>query len=792
MASDGGEIMKLRDYLSDQEWLVEEHELDLERANVFETLFTVGNGYLGTRGAFEEGHRGELSGTYLAGVYDHHDLTIIDLINAPDWLPVSVWVDGVRLDAQTCKVLEHYRALDLKQGFLYRSTLFEDPAGRRTRIESVRLASLADRHLCAIRTCITAESHEAPIWVEGAIDGNRRNLDRMPEYENSQSFHPEVKWEKWAKSRHMQEVRADVSSEAVYLEMETLGTGHRLGIASGVKIEGAEAAFEGLRNYERVAQGALVPVEMGVPVVIDKTVSIFTSREIPADALHATCNDHLNRARVKGFDALFAAHNDRWAATWGTCDVVVAGDPRATLASRFNIYHLLITANPDDPKVNIGAKSLSGEGYKGHVFWDTEIFMLPFYIYTQPETARALMLYRYHTLDGARENATANGFSGAQYAWESADTGVETTPKWTADGKHRIWTGEEEIHVTADVAYGVLTYVNATGDWEFMRDYGAEILFETSRFWISRLEHNEDEGRFELTSVIGPDEFHEHVDNNTFTNCLARWHLQEAAAVYDRMVAEDAEHLNDLSASIDLQATEVADWRKTADLIHIPIDLSKDLIEQFSGYFDLDDIQVTEWDENGMPKYPEGLDHFKMNDTQLLKQPDVIMLLYVLPDAFDDATKHANYAFYEPRTLHKSSLSPAVHAIMGIEVGDPAKALSYFQRSAFVDLADNQGNTQDGIHAASTGGTWQALVFGFGGFRVKEGRMTFKPWLPRDWDGLKFNLIWHGATLSVAVDREAIELSLSGDDELTEEVTIFDQPHVLVGGEKLRVEHPDS
>lgn len=770
--------MALSNILNGGDWLVEETGFDPDKANFHETVFTVGNGYLGTRGTLEEGHRGELSGTYLAGVYDHNDSTVIDQVNAPDWLPMAVWIAGTRLDVQTCTVVEHRRALDLGQGVLYRITLFEDGAGRRTRLESLRFASLADRRFCAIRLRVTAENHSSEVVVESAIDGLRRNLDRLPVYTDHPSFHPEVRWQKWAKSRHMGEVDADISGDGIYLEMETLDTGHRLGYAArlAASVDGARSRR---RDYERVAEAVAFTAGEGVPVTLDKTVAIYTSRDVDAADIKSCCA----QAAGQGFDDMLAANAAAWRNAWDTCDVRVEGDTEATRAARFNIYHLLIAANPEDPRANIGAKSLSGEGYKGHVFWDTEIFMLPFYIYAQPETAKALLLYRYHTLDGARANAKENGFAGAQYPWESADTGLETTPKWTADGKNRIWTGEEEIHVTADVAYGILTYVTATGDWGFMRDYGAEILFETSRFWASRLEHNPAKDRYELTRVIGPDEFHEHVDNNTFTNCMARWHLLETVAVYERLKQEGP-------AAILPAADEVARWRQMADAIHIPIDRDQHLIEQFSGYFEREDVAVIEWDENGMPCYPEGYDHFNMNDTMLVKQPDVIMLLYVLPDAFDDETKRVNYAFYEPRTLHKSSLSPAIHAIMGIEVGDPAKALGYFNRSAFVDLADNQGNTQDGIHAASAGGTWQALVFGFGGFRVKDGRMTFKPWLPEGWSELAFKLQWRGNALSVCVRRAAVDFRLEAAAATKEEIVVFGESVELAGGKAVSVPIP--
>ncbi|MFB2552234.1 glycoside hydrolase family 65 protein [Ensifer soli] len=778
----------MRDLLSPDEWLIEERGFERDRANVAETLFTIGNGYLGTRGTLEEGHKGERSGTFLNGVFDGHDSPVIDLVNAPDWLSVSVRVDGQRLDMQSCTVVSHRRALDMRQGLLWRSTTFEDRLGRRTRLETLRFASFDDQHLCGLRLEITPENHDAPLTVESAIDGRRFNLDRLPAYAGSPAFDPEVKWEKWAKARHLEEVARIGTGDQLYLEMTTIATGIGIGYAAATLPSVAPRARVVEEGYERIAERLDFAPPAGRRIRIDKLVAICTTRDPDVDPLRERCRAVLGRHRASGFEAALAASRAAWADMWEDCDCSVTGDETATRAIRFNIYHLLIAANGNDPTVNIGAKSLSGEGYRGHVFWDTEIFMLPFFIYTRPETARALLRYRYHTLAGARANAAENGFAGAQYAWESADTGRETTPKWTPDGVHRIWTGEEEIHVSADVAYGVLTYVAATGDTGFLLDAGAEILFETSRFWADRLEYKGAEDAYVLTRVIGPDEFHEHVDNNAFTNRMAQWHLMQAVRIHADLARHHPRELAKVAGRLGLHPDEVERWQVIAEKILIPFDAERGLIEQFEGYFALREVPLTEWDLNGMPCYPEGYHHFNAGGTTLLKQPDVVMLTYVLPDEFSDAVKRANYDFYEARTLHKSSLSPAIHSIMGIEVGDPRRALQYFRRSAFVDLTDNQGNTQDGIHAASAGGTWQALVFGFGGFRVREGRMTFQPWVPQEWQSLRFKLRWRGAILSVCVRHTDIEFVLHGPPGLEETVVVRGMAVTLRSGAAERID----
>jgi len=769
--------------LSSNDWLIEEIDFDFAEANFKETIFTVGNGYQGTRGSLEEGHKGELSGTYLAGVYDHHDSTVIDQVNAPTWLPLKVRVEGTLLNMQSCRIIEHRRVLDLLSGFLHRDTLFEDSNGRRTRITSVRFASLSDQHICGIRLTVTPENHTSTITVESSLDAERYNLDRLPAYQGTPKFHPEVKWEKWAKSRHMEVTRAGANEDLAYIETRTLDTGVAIGMASALDAPKEGSIQRTERNYESVSQVASVVADAGQSYSFDKFVAIFTSRDLNGSELRASCEAALETVQAKGMSASLSSSAAAWRKKWDACDCVVLGDVDATRALRFNIYHLLIAANEHDPRANIGAKSMSGEGYKGHVFWDTEIFLLPFYIFTQPETAKALLKYRFNTLNGAMNNAQINGFKGAQYAWESADTGAETTPKWTHDGTNRIWTGEEEIHVTACVAFGILSYVAATDDQQFMRDFGAEVLCQTSRFWVSRLEWNEDRDRFELNRVIGPDEFHEHVDNNTFTNRMAKWHLEQTARVFAELDDAGSPEHERLLSRLDLATDEVSNWTAVAEKIYVPFDPSRNLIEQFEGYFQLEDIPITAWDENHMPRYPEGHDHFSLNGSTLLKQPDVIMLNYLLPDEFSDDVKAANYAYYEKRTMHKSSLSPAIHSIMGIEVGDISSAHRYFERSAFVDLINNQGNTQDGMHIASAGGTWQSLVCGFGGFRVKHGKMTFKPWLPLQWSGIQFSLKWQGKNMAVTILHDECKFLLSAPVGVSEEIEVFGRTVALSAGQ---------
>ena len=775
--------------VTDSAWLVEETGFDLRRANYHETIFTVGNGRLGTRGSLEEGHLGQLSGTFLGGVYDGHEVPVIDLVNCPDWLDTAVYVDGVRLDVDTCTVVEHRRVLDLRDGVLTRSTLFEDADGRRTRLETERCASMADRRICALRVTVTPENHDGQIVVETGIDGDRRNLEALPVYPAGTVFDVRTRWEKWALAKHMEQT-ARSAGDTLYLQMRTLDTGVELGFLASTTFAAAPVHRAVQQRSERVTERTVHGDGLRrAPVRMEKLVAICTSRDPDASGpLPDRCRSALaaqDGFDGAGFDGVVAGSRAVWEQLWDACACEVVGDERFTRALRFGLYHLLITANPDDPTVNIGAKSLSGEGYRGHVFWDTEIFMLPFFILTQPDTARALLRYRHHTLDGARANSREYGTGGARYAWESADTGREECPQFTPDGANRFWTREEEVHVSADVAYGIFRYVEATGDTAFLHDYGAEVLFETSRFWVDRVAAAP-AGGYELRQVMGPDEFHSHIDNNAFTNRLAQWHLTRTVALYDELRDQHPDVLAAVATAIGLKPDERDRWQAVAEGIVGPRTVAG-VIEQFTGYFDRDDIPITEWDDNDMPRYPQGYHHFNCETTKLLKQPDVVMLNYLLPDEFSPEVKKANFEYYEARTLHKSSLSPSIHAIIGMEVGDTTRAVQYFERSVLVDLADNQGNTAEGMHIASAGGTWQILVNGFGGLRVLGGRLSFTPWLPADWQGIRFRIRWRGRPVHVAVDHGHVELLLGGDAGGTEEVLVGGREVTLTAGEPVRV-----
>lgn len=776
----------LKDLLSPSNWWIEEKEFDIHKINYYETVFTVGNGYLGTRGSLEDTHTAGFPQTFINGVFDQHDSTISHMVCTPNWVPITILANNEHLSMQNAKIIEFHRILDIKQGLLYRLTRFIDPKGNITRYETLRYASLADPHSCEIQGIITPENYSGEIIIRSVIDGHTFNLDRIPAY-SSMAFDPEVRWHKWAKSKHLAHIATKpLNDNNLYLEMKTLDRPHHIAYGSNLNILSTKKYnIYRMCDYESTHHVATVDARKGVPIRFEKIVSIYTSRDVDKTELKTTCEKELNKNQAMTFMQRLTAHKKAWEQKWQDSDVIIKGDEKAQHALRFCIYHLLIAASETDPHTNIGAKSLSGEGYKGHIFWDTEIFTLPFFVYTQPKTARNLLMYRYNTLKAAKENAEATGYKGARYAWESADYGHEETPKWSADGIHRIWTGEEEIHVTADVVYGIGTYFAATLDYDFLINYGAPIIFETARFWASRLEYNKAKGHYGLSSIIGPDEYHEHVNNGVFTNWMAKWNLQKAVELYHFLTERHIDILKTLNHSLKLGADEIDNWGNIAKKVHILYDQKTKLFEEFEEYFQLRDVKATEWDDHGMPIYPEGFGDFNCSSTMLVKQADVLALLYLLADEFDDEVKKINYNFYEPRTMHGSSLSPSMHAIMAIETRNTEKAVKYFDYTSCIDLHDHKGSTQDGIHIAAAGGTWLAVISGFGGMRVKNRKLTFKPWIPENWQEIRFQLKWHGENLKVAIRENEAEFFWESQKPKPLSIELADKELILPPQQKI-------
>jgi kojibiose phosphorylase len=399
--------------------------------------------------------------------------------------------------------------------------------------------------------------------------------------------------------------------------------------------------------------------------------------------------------------------------------------------------------------------------YKGHVFWDTEIYLVPFYSFTLPPAARALLMYRYHTLPAARERARQFGYGGALYAWESADTGEDVTPESVVapDGRVvAVLTGLQEHHVSADVAYAAWQYWQTTGDEQFLIGAGAEIVIETARFWATRGQMEAD-GRYHIRTVIGPDEYHESVDDNAFTNVMAQWNLERAADIVEWLRAHRPQAWQAVAARVGVAPDESRTWRRIAEAMATGFHPETGLFEQFTGFFDLEDLDLETYRARTVP-IDLVLGRERTQRTKVVKQADVVALSALLWDRFPEAVHEANFRYYEPRTAHGSSLSPAFHALVSARLGDVELAAQYFREAAAIDLATDTGHAAGGVHMATLGGLWQATVFGMAGLRPQDDRLHLDPHLPMTWEELSIPLQWRGRTLSVTVRRKPAEVSV--------------------------------
>lgn len=718
--------------MADNNWVVIENEFDAARLHHTETLFALGNGYLGVRGSFEEGYPGAWPATLIHGIFDDAPLVYTELANAPDWLPLVIRVNGERFRMERGEVLSYSRQLDLHRGVLSRDVRWRSPAGHTLDLHFERFVSLADPHIVALQCCITALDFEGALEVQASLNGYSDNQGLM----------------------HWEWVEQGEQGHTAWLCERTRHTHHEVGMAFRLQTDSeARLRSNGCQGYPTLK--ADLTLRMGQTVTLDKVTAVFTSRETPTPLQAA--RDKL--ASLPSYRDLLAAHTAAWARVWQDADVIIEGDARAQLAMRYNLFQILAAAPRHDERVSIPAKTLSGFGYRGHVFWDTEIFIVPFLTWTQPALARNLLTYRYHTLPGARRKAAQAGYAGAMFAWESAATGDEVTPRWLPGSQGdlvRIWCGDIEQHINADIAYAVWRYWQVTGDDAWMRDYGAEIILDTAVFWGSRAQWNADRRCYEINDVIGPDEYHDHVNNNVFTNGMVAWHLETALRVLEHARRCWPERAAELSARLDLTPDRLARWQDIIQRICIKQNASG-LFEQFDGFFQLQDINLADYEPRTQSMQTilgiEGA-----NRVQVLKQADALMLFYLLSDRYGQRALETNWDYYAPRTDHTygSSLGPPVHAALAAWLGKMEEAYEHFMRAALVDLENVRGNAADGIHAASAGGLWQAAVFGFGGLRLitqadastqaaaASPCIGASPHLPPGWTRLCFTVYWHG------------------------------------------------
>ncbi|PJF23312.1 MAG: beta-phosphoglucomutase [Phototrophicales bacterium] len=695
-----------------------------------ETILTIGNGLVGVRGSFEEGYPTDSPTTLLAGIFNHKAGTLVpELVSMPNWLSLTIHVNGEAFRLDQGRILGYERVLNMKTGILTRGVLWLSPNRTILRLAFERFTSLANPHILALRVLIQPLSEgQHQLRMTSALDGRILNPGNVDHWAN---------------------LHGEVSQDQLFINGTTDQSGYHVAMAAQLlSTHSGEWADES--NPRCPAHSLTFQLNQNEKATITKLVSIHSSRDTddPITAARTT----LEQAVEVGYDKLKLDHESAWYDYWDQMDIVIEGDEVAQRAVRFCTYHLLIATPQYDERVSIAAKSLSGFGYKGHVFWDTEFFMLPPLTLAMPEAARRLLMYRYHNLDGARKKARANGYEGAMFPWESTDTGEETTPQWTdphpvTGERVRIWTGDNEQHISSDIAYAVLQFWQWTGDDAWFVQYGAEIVLDTAVFWASRAEYNAEYDRYELRQQIGPDEYHENVDNSVFTNRLVAWHMQQALNVLDWLHQNHPQAAQRLEAQLNIQPQK---WQDIAQKMWINV--NQGVLEQFEGFFDrLQPFNLYDYTPR-TANMDWILGHEKTQRVRVIKQADVVMLMAILWDELGDHDfLMRNWETYYPVVDHGSSLSPSIHAWVAARLGLLREAYDLFIYAATIDLEDHKGNVRDGIHAACCGGVWQAVVFGFCGLKLRDNEITLDPMLPKHWRRVAFKVVHQGRIIPIEI-----------------------------------------
>lgn len=743
----------------DDEWKIRETIYSEEHHQKNESIFALGNGYIGMRGNFEEGYCGNagtsVTGNYLNGFYDAEPIVYPEgaygypalnhaMLNVPDAKIVRLEVEGHRFNLQSGTVHKHIRELDMRSGLLHRVAEWQSPGGQKVRIRIRRLVALEHKHLAAVSYEVTALNFDGEVrltsLVNTAADGTG----------GSESGDPRVGVRRSEPSLLLE--AAGSEGARFWMKHRTRHTGfalltgicHRLEAPNGHEERDAEEGTHKGTEFR-------MSLKKNQTVRLTKFIAYHTSRDYGEEELLSLSGETLELADSLGFEALAGeqrAYLDRY---WSRADVEIGGDPALQQGMRFNAFGLLQSAGRDG-MTNIGAKGLTGEGYEGHYFWDTEMYILPFFTFTRPEIARALLEFRYATLDKARERAAVMAQKGALYPWRTI-AGEENSAFFPA--------GTAQAHINADIAYAIRQYVLATDDTEFLADKGAEILFETSRFWADLGHYNPARGgAFCIDGVTGPDEYTAVVNNNAYTNLMVREQLYYACETEELLRRSYPQQYARLQREIGLSKEEAAEWKRAADLMYVPFDPALGIYAQDDAF-----LAKKRWDFAGTPadKYPLLLHYHPLviYRHQVLKQADLVMALFLLGDRFGMADKIRNYRYYEPLTTHDSSLSPCIHSIVAAEIGDLEEAYQYFGRTARMDLDDMNRNAKDGLHTAAMAGAWMSVVNGFGGMRLfGDGILSFAPVLPPQWESLRFKVVNRGRLLEVAIGRRSVQYKL--------------------------------
>jgi alpha,alpha-trehalose phosphorylase len=769
-------------------WRLVELEPSTEDLGLTETLFAVGNGYLGMRGNPEEGREAHSHGTFLNGFHETWPIQHAEeafgfarvgqtLVNAPDAKLIKLYVNDEPLLVPEADLDEYERVLDFRTGMLTRSLVWRTPSGKRVLVRSSRLVSFEDRHLAVMTLEVTLLDGPAPVVISSQLLNRQDGED---EYHVRAAALGEGELDprraRGFNHRVLQPVEQRVVGDRVILGYRTTRSGLTLACGFDHVIDtecGVQTVTTAGDDVGKTV--ATIEADRDQPIRLVKYVTYHTSRGVPPKELADRCSRTLNRALSGGYYTVVDEQREWLDAWWDRCDVQIDGDDALQQAVRFSLFHLAQASARSD-RSGVPAKGVTGLGYEGHYFWDTEIYVVPFLAYTSPHLARNLLRFRYLMLPKARERATELNQQGALFPWRTID-GNEASAYYQA--------GTAQYHINADVMHALKVYVQATGDEDLLKREGAEMLVETARLWCDLGFHRASEGAFHIHGVTGPDEYTAMVNDNLFTNVMARFNLRYAADTVDWLRKEHPADHDRLVAMLGLTPDELAEWRRAADAMYVGYDEELGIHPQDDSFIDKEP-----WDFESTPPdhYPLLLHYHPLviYRLQVLKQADVVMAMWLAGEHFTPEQKRSNFEYYDAITTADSSLSPCVQAIIAAEVGEMQLAEQYLKQAAYLDLGDGQANTADGAHVASMGGVWAALVYGFGGMRDHNGAMSFDPRMNGAWEALRFSLMWRGRQVEVEIRHDRARFTLRSGEPMPIEVRGTE--HRLTTDEPLVVE----
>lgn len=768
----------MKGYYKTDEWRIIEEGFNPAMQESSESIFSLGNGRMGQRANFEEQYTGEtLQGNYIAGVY-YPDKTRVGwwkngypeyfakVLNAPNWIGINVTVDGEPLDLHKCRVKDFRRELNMKHGYLLRSFTAVFPEEKMVKVEAMRFLSMEEDEIGAIRYTVEPLNFSGRFEFEPYLDGNVRNRD---------ANYDEAFWS-------MGEVKS--SQGEAHLVARTRKSGFVVCMAMRYEIfvndEIIPADGEIRQTDQFVSNIVTVNANAGDRITFCKYVSVLSSLNYDNSEIVEMARQKANLALTRKFEDLFSAHKAIWEENWSHSDIIIKGDAAAQQGIRFNIFQLNQTYTGRDERLNIGPKGFTGEKYGGSTYWDTEAYLIPFYLSTAPvEVARNLLIYRFKHLEKAIENASKLGFT----------DGAALYPMVTMNGEecHNEWEITfEEIHRNGAIAYAIYNYINYTDDRDYLAECGLDVLIAISRFWKQRVNWSDIRGEYVMLGVTGPNEYENNVNNNWYTNKMAMWTLKYTIEAVEYVRKKHPERFDEICRKAKFDPVpEIEGWRDVIENMHFPFNETLKVFMQQDGYMDKKQILAKDLDPSERP-INQHWSWDRILRSTLIKQADVLQGIYVFEEEYDTDTIARNYDFYEQRTVHESSLSPCVHSILASKIGRYDHAYELYLRTSRLDLDDYNKEVDEGLHITSMGGTWMSVVHGFGGMRVIKGTLHFDPRIPDQWNSLAFKIMFKGRTLRITISHK--DVTIANESDRTIEIIVWNKKTKIDGQEEIRMQ----